>query len=208
MRKIFFIFTAFFYMVTTNSFALDSKSHEKVNLCINMQGVNACDMVEEKDVYKIVYDQKYDSYFTMAMENFDAIGFDSSYFVDDMKKYTQCYAEAFAKEISIEDVNMIYNENISQTTRDAIINNIANKKVEKCKSKYAPYLNGDLENIIAVYVEKVCGSSKPSKSVAKKCKKQFSNADDIMNCQKERDEVYKCMLTVTQELVERAEKGK
>ena len=125
-----------------------------------------------------------------------------------MKKYTKCYAEAFAKEISIEDVNMIYNENISKATRDAIINNIANKKVEKCKSKYAPYMNGDLEKVMAVYVEKVCGSSTPSKSVAKKCKKQFTTSDDIINCQKERDEVYKCMLTVTQELVEKAEKSK
>lgn len=201
------MFTAFFCVVTTNSFALNSKSHEKVNLCVNMQGVNACDMVEEKDVYKIIYDQKYDSYFSMAMESFDAIGFDSSYFVDDMKKYTQCYAEAFAKEISIEDVNMIYNENISKTTKDAIINNIANKKVEKCKSKYAPYMDGDLENIMNVYVEKVCGSSKISKSIAKKCTKQFSTADDIMNCQKERDEVFRCMMTVMQGLTEKVSKS-
>lgn len=190
MKKIAFLLM--FCLGITNVYALNKDGTNKVELCVTNQGKHVCDMVQEKEVYKIVYDQKYNSYFSMMMEDFDSMGFENHYFVDDIKGYTKCYADAFAKEITIEDVNMIYNENISQSVKDAIINNIANKYIEKCKSKYAPYVNS-LEEVADAYLQKVCGSSKPSESVAKKCKKKYTDSEDIIKCMYENDDFYKCL---------------
>ncbi|MBP3316101.1 MAG: hypothetical protein J6L70_00660 [Alphaproteobacteria bacterium] len=192
MKQISLAIILFSCLVATNAYALSKKSHEKVNLCVNMLGVSTCEMVEEKDVYQTVYNMKYDSYFGSSLEYFDKMGLDSHYFVDDMKKYTECYAEAFAKEVTMKDVNMIFDETTPPAAKNALIDNIAYKYVDKCKKKYAPYMN-KMEDVLQVYLEKVCGSTTPSKSVAKKCKKQYKNEDDIIKCQQENDEWYKCL---------------
>ncbi len=207
MKKISLVAVLFSCFFMTNVYGLSKRSHEKVNLCINMSGFSGCEMVEEKEVYKFIYDQKYDSYFSLSLEQFDQIGFDSSYFVDDMKKYADCYAEAFAKEVTMKDVNMIYNETTPKAAKEAIINNIASKRIDKCKHKYAPYMD-KFEDVAAAYLEKVCGSSKPSKSVAKKCKKKYTVQEDINKCIYEEDEWLKCLDKVAidfKKIVEKAE---
>jgi len=182
-----------------NVYGLSKRSHDKVNFCVSMFGFNGCEMVEEKQVYKFIYDQKYDYYFSSTLEQFDQVGFDSHYFVDDMKKYADCYAEAFAEEVTMKDIDMIYNESTPKAAREAIINNIAYKRVDKCKKKYAPYMD-KFEDVATAYLEKVCGSSKPSKSVEKKCKKKYDTQEDINKCVYEEDEFLKCFMTVTSDL--------
>ena len=130
------------------------------------------------------------------MEDFDKAGIENHYFVDDMKKYADCYADAFAKEISIKDANMIFDERTSETVKNAIINNIAYKYIDKCKKKYAPYMD-EIKDIYNAYVEKACGTL--DKSVLEKCSKKNS-AEEIVKCETENDDWFGCFYNVMHKL--------
>ena len=66
MRKIFLVIMWFSCMFATDGYGLNSNSHKRVDFCINMNGVKTCETPEEKEVYKLIYDLKYDSFLALA----------------------------------------------------------------------------------------------------------------------------------------------
>lgn len=132
--------------------ALDKKGSKQHIITVYGQQVPAT----EAEMFNLIYDLKYKSYTDLSAQSYEDIGMDPSYFIDDIKKFTDCYATAFAKSLSINDFEIIMSNDMSKALRDSIINNIANKEVDKCRKKYEPYVDGGFDSILEEYTKRKC----------------------------------------------------
>lgn len=157
---------------TTSAFALnkDNAKTQTVNLAGNILELS------EAELYKYVYDEKYKSYTNVLADYFTDFGFDPAYFIDDINKYTDCYATIFATRVSVKDVEILFDVDSSQNLKDAIINNIAKDEINKCKQRHVPYFDSAWTEVIDVYVEKRCGTGKDDKQL--ECAKKVT--DELM----------------------------
>lgn len=151
MKKL-FIILPILCSVATSTFALDPKSTKTQTVNFYGQYVPA----SEAEMYKIIYDMKYKSYMDIQAKSYDSIGIDPAYFMDDIKKSNDCYADAFARALSVSDFEILMSNESSDALRDGIINNIAYKEATKCRDKYEPYLSGEPEKVITEYLDRKC----------------------------------------------------
>ena len=142
------------------AYALDKKGQKKHLVTVYGQQVQAT----EAEMYELIYDTKYKSYMDILVQGYEDIGIDSAYFIDDIKKQNDCYANAFAKSLSVSDFEILMSNDTSDALRAGIVNNIAYKEANKCRDKYQPYLNGDYETVISEYIERKCGHLRPKKN--------------------------------------------
>lgn len=154
MKYFLFIPVLLSYFATMDVYALNPNSDKKVSTC---RTVNDCDDVEEKLVYQIIYNDMNNILLEKETSLLNFYGIDASYFIDDIKNYAKCFSDAFATEITIEEVNVINTKYASTPTRDAIFKNINNKYMGQCRQKYIPYID-NAGNIVIEYVSRACGS--------------------------------------------------
>lgn len=158
MKKVLILLTLCIYCHST--YALDKKGSKQHLISVYGQQVYAT----EAEMYDLIYDSKYKSYMNLAAQTFADQGIDPLYFMDDIKSFNDCYATAFAKALSVTDFEIIMSNDMSEALRAGIINNIANKEVDKCRDKHQPYLKDGYEAVISEYMERRCGHFRPKKN--------------------------------------------
>ena len=141
--------------------ALNTKGQKSIWVNVYGQYTQAT----EAELYTVIYDMKYKSYMDKLSQTFVDVGIDPSYFMDDIKASNDCYADAFAKSLSVSDFEILMSNESSDAARDGIINNIANKEALKCRTKYMPYLDNGIESILPEYVSRKCALIKDNDKV-------------------------------------------